>query len=71
MARLIQTEILNPLSKLILQGRVRDGEKVHVTADLRRNRLVVIPNHDQDVTHPSDEDVDMDEDDDIEVEEMD
>jgi len=26
MARLIQTEILNPLSKLVLQNRVRDGE---------------------------------------------
>ena len=44
MARLIQTEILNPLSKLLLQGRVRDGETAHVTADQRRNRLVVMPN---------------------------
>ena len=44
LARLIQTEILNPLSKLLLQARVRDGETVHITADLRRNRLVVIPN---------------------------
>ncbi|RXK35026.1 heat shock protein [Tremella mesenterica] len=70
MARLIQTEILNPLSKLILQTRVRDGEKAHVTADLRRNRLVVIPNHEADVTQPDDSE---DEDDgmDIEVEEVD
>ena len=44
MARLIQTEILNPLSKLLLQARVRDGENVHIIADLRRNRLVVMPN---------------------------
>jgi ATP-dependent Clp protease ATP-binding subunit ClpA len=44
MARVIQTEILNPLSRLLLQARIRDGESAHVTADLRRNRLVVIPN---------------------------
>jgi ATP-dependent Clp protease ATP-binding subunit ClpA len=44
MARLIQTEILNPLAKLLLQARIRDGETAHITADLRRNRLVVIPN---------------------------
>ncbi|ORX36608.1 putative heat shock protein [Kockovaella imperatae] len=73
MARLIQTEVLNPLSKLILQGRVREVETAHVTADLRRNRLVCIPNHEQDVTHPDedDSDMDMEENDDIEVEEMD
>ena len=70
MARLIQTEILNPLSKLLLQNRIRDGEMAHVTADVRRNRLVVIPNHDLDVSHPDDSE---DEDDsmDIQVEEMD
>jgi ATP-dependent Clp protease ATP-binding subunit ClpB len=44
MARLIQTEILNPLSKLLLQARVRDGEFVRVGTDLRKNRLVVLPN---------------------------
>lgn len=70
MARLIQSEILNPLSKLLLQARVRDGEEVHVTADLRKNRLVVIPNHEQDVSMPGDSE---DEDDsmDVEVEELD
>ncbi|KGB74436.1 heat shock protein [Cryptococcus deuterogattii 99/473] len=70
MARLIQTEILNPLSRLLLQGRVRDGEIVHITVDLRKNRLVVIPNHEPDVIQPDDSE---DEDDamDIEVEEMD
>lgn len=69
MARLIQTEILNPLSKLLLQARVREGEKAHVTADFKKNRLVVIPNHEVDVTMPDDSDDDdgMD----IEVEEMD
>nr|ODN88259.1 heat shock protein [Cryptococcus depauperatus CBS 7841] len=70
MARLIQTEILNPLSRLLLQARVRDGEIARVTADLRKNRLVVVPNHEPDVTQPDDSD---DEDDlmDIEVEEVD
>jgi ATP-dependent Clp protease ATP-binding subunit ClpA len=70
MARLIQSEILNPLSKLLLQARVRDGEEVHVTADLRKNRLVVIPNHEQDVSMPGDSE---DEDDsmDVEVEDLD
>ncbi|WVQ72447.1 hypothetical protein IAR50_001999 [Cryptococcus sp. DSM 104548] len=70
MARLIQTEILNPLSRLLLQARVRDNETAHITADLRKNRLVVIPNHEPDVTLPDDSD---EEDDsmDIEVEDMD
>lgn len=70
MARLIQSEILNPLSKLLLQARVRDGEDVKITADLRKNRLVVIPNHEQDVSLPGDSE---DEDDmmDVEVDELD
>lgn len=71
MARLIQTEILNALSKLLLQNRIREGEAANVTADLRRNRLVVIPNHDPDVSQPDDS---MDEDEDgmdIEVEDID
>lgn len=73
MARLIQTEILNPLSKLLLQGRVREGENARVTVDLRKNRLVVLPNHDQDVVVPGDEDSDYDSDDgmDVDVEELD
>jgi len=71
MARLIQTEILNPLSKLLLQNRIRDGETAHVTADLRRNRLVVVPNHEQDVSYPDDSEDEDDDAMDIEVEEMD
>jgi ATP-dependent Clp protease ATP-binding subunit ClpB len=71
MARLIQTEILNPLSKLLLQVRIRDGETAHITADLRRNRLVVIPNHEPDVMPPDDEDDSEDDDMDVEVEEVD
>lgn len=70
MSRLIQTEVLNPLSKLLLQSRVREGEKAHVTADFKKNRLVVIPNHDVDVTMPDESDDDNDSMD-IEIEEMD
>lgn len=70
MSRLIQTEVLNPLSKLLLQARVRDGDNVHVTADFKKNRLIVIPNHAVDVTMPDDSE---DEGDgmDIEIEEID
>ena len=72
MARLIQTEILNPLSKLLLQNRIRDGEVVHVTCDQRKNRLVVMPNHEADVSAPDDEDMEDDDDSmDIEVVELD
>ncbi|KAL1411553.1 hypothetical protein Q8F55_002515 [Vanrija albida] len=70
LSRLIQSEILNPLSKLILQARIRDGETAHVTTDHVKNRLVVVPNHDADVTEPDDED-DSDDGMDVEVEEVD
>ncbi|EJD47836.1 hypothetical protein AURDEDRAFT_183947 [Auricularia subglabra TFB-10046 SS5] len=43
--RAIQSELLNPLSVLILGERVRDGETVRVTFDKTHNRLVVVPNH--------------------------
>lgn len=68
LARTIQAEILNPLSRLLLQNRVREGEKVSVTADVKHNRLVVIPNHDADVEMADDAD-DSDDDDD-EADEM-
>lgn len=43
--RAIQSELLNPLSVLILGERVRNGETVRVTFDKTHNRLVVVPNH--------------------------
>ncbi len=78
LSRVIQAELLNPLSKLILQGRVHDGETARVTADVVKNRLVVMPNHDVDVQmveEDGDED-DMtddedDDDDDMKIEEVD
>lgn len=63
--RAIQSDLLNPLSVMILSDRVRDGETIRVTFDGLHNRLAIIPNH-----AGSSMDVDMD-DDDIEVEEMD
>ena len=63
--RAIQSDLLNPLSVMILSDRVRDGETVRVTFDGPHNRLAIIPNH-----AGNDVDVDLD-DDDIEVEEMD
>lgn len=72
LARLIQSEILNPLSKLLLQNRIRDGEQAHVTTDHVKNRLLVVPNHEQDVHHvEGDEDYSDDDGMDVEVEELD
>ncbi|KAI0778205.1 P-loop containing nucleoside triphosphate hydrolase protein [Trametes elegans] len=66
--RAIQSELLNPLSVMILSERVRDGETVRVTFDGPHNRLQIIPNHEG--TGES-MDVDYADDDDIEIEEMD
>jgi len=43
--RTIQSELLNPLSMMIISGRVRDNETVHVRFDGPHNRLIVAPNH--------------------------
>lgn len=73
LGRLMQHEILNPLSKLLLQGRIREGETAHVTTDHVKNRLVVVANHPADVSAPDDSDFDDDDNDpmDVEVEEVD
>ncbi|TFK57074.1 hypothetical protein OE88DRAFT_1619147 [Heliocybe sulcata] len=66
--RAIQSELLNPLSVMILSERVRDGEIVNVRFDPAHNRLMILPNHEG----TGDADVmDVDWEDDIEVEEMD
>ncbi|KAF8576556.1 hypothetical protein K439DRAFT_1366899 [Ramaria rubella] len=66
--RSIQTELLNPLSTLILEDRVRDGEIIHVRFDGPHNRLVIVPNHE---AAPGAERMDVDLTEDIEIEEMD
>jgi ATP-dependent Clp protease ATP-binding subunit ClpB len=64
--RAIQSDLLNPLSVMILSDRVRDGETIRVTFDGPHNRLAIIPNHEG-----MDVDMDNDDGDDFEVEEMD
>lgn len=65
--RAIQSEVLHPLSILLLSGRVLDNETVKVRFDGPHNRLIVVPNHEG----VDGMDVDQDNDDDIEIEEMD
>lgn len=64
--RAIQSELLNPLSLMILSDRVRDGEVVRVRFDGPHNRLNIQPNH---AGKPIEDD-EMDIDDDIEIEEL-
>ncbi|THH11116.1 hypothetical protein EW145_g863 [Phellinidium pouzarii] len=65
--RAIQSELLNPLSILILENSVRDGETINIRFDGPHNRLSIVPNHE----HTGQMDVDGWEDDDIKIEEMD
>ncbi|GAA6062402.1 hypothetical protein JCM10212_006188 [Sporobolomyces blumeae] len=71
--RAIQTELLNPLSKYIIDESIRDGEVARVEFDAPANRLVCIPNHAPTVElEPDSEDEDMESDGDrIEIEELD
>ncbi len=67
--RAIQSELLNPLSVLILSGRVLEHETVRVRFDGPHNRLFVIPNHEGTASMDvDDEDYD---DTDVQIEEMD
>ncbi|GJJ09496.1 hypothetical protein Clacol_003719 [Clathrus columnatus] len=67
--RTIQSELLNPLSTLILEDRVRDGETIRVQFDGPHNRLVILPNHEG--TGLGVETMDVDPDDEPDIEEMD
>ena len=69
--RAIQTELLNPLSVMILAERVRDGEVVRVGFDGPRNRLHIFPNHEGSEVEGMDVDYDDDMEDELEIEEMD
>lgn len=68
--RAIQTELLNPLSVMILSEQVLPNETVQVRFDGPHNRLAIIPNHEGNQEEMMDVDWN-DVDDDIEVEEMD
>ena len=65
--RAIQTELLNPLSVMLLADRVRDGEVVRIGFDGPRNRLHIFANHDGNEV----DGMDIDDDDDLQIEEMD
>lgn len=67
--RAIQSELLNPLSVMILSEKILPGESIRVRFDGPHNRIAILPNHEG--HHPEGMDVDYDEDDDIEIEEMD
>ncbi|KAH9178710.1 P-loop containing nucleoside triphosphate hydrolase protein [Lactarius sanguifluus] len=69
--RAIQTELLNPLSVMILAERVRDGEVVRVEFNGPRNRLHIFPNHEGSEVDGMDVDYDDAEEDELEIEEMD
>ena len=67
--RAIQTELLNPLSVMLLADRVRDGEVVRIGFDGPRNRLHIFANHEGNEVEGMD--VDYDDEDELQVEEMD
>ena len=67
--RAIQTELLNPLSIMILSEHILPGETVEVRFDGPHNRLAIIPNHKGNQAVPMDVDWN-DAEDDIEIEEL-
>lgn len=67
--RTIQNELLHPLSRMILDERIRDGEAARITADWKLNRLVIFPNHDP-VAMDLDDEQDVLSDDDIKIEDV-
>ncbi|KAH8835810.1 P-loop containing nucleoside triphosphate hydrolase protein [Flagelloscypha sp. PMI_526] len=68
--RAIQTELLNPLSVMILSDRIRDGEVARVHFDGFHNRLYIEANHESTVD-VDDLDVHMDDSDDgMKIEEL-
>jgi ATP-dependent Clp protease ATP-binding subunit ClpB len=67
--RAIQTDLLNPLSVMLLAERVQDGEAVRVGFDGPRNQLHIFANHEGNVVDGMD--IDYVDEDDLEIEEMD
>jgi ATP-dependent Clp protease ATP-binding subunit ClpB len=69
--RAIQSDLLNPLSVMILSDQIRDGETVRVTFDGPHNRLRITPNHQGTGKLDMDTDPDAMDFEDIDVQEMD
>lgn len=67
--RAVQTELLNPLSVMLLSDRVRDGEVVRVGFDGPHNRLDIFANHEGSKVDGMD--VDYGDEDELQIEEMD
>jgi ATP-dependent Clp protease ATP-binding subunit ClpB len=67
--RAIQTDLLNPLSVMLLADRVRDGEVVRVGFDGPRNRLHIFANHGGNGVEGMD--IDYGDEDELQIEEMD
>jgi len=66
--RAIQSDLLNPLSIMLLSGQIQDGETAQVRFDGPRNRLYIVPNN---VSNSNQDWMEVDpEDDQIEIEEM-
>lgn len=66
--RVIQNELLSPLSILLLRGAIRDHEVAKVELDAASNRIVVVPNH---ALEPAADAMDGEEDDDLDDMDMD
>ena len=45
LARLIQRELLNPLSHRLLEKRIREGDNVFIRLNESKNGLYIKPNH--------------------------
>jgi ATP-dependent Clp protease ATP-binding subunit ClpA len=68
--RTIQNELLHPLSRMILDERIRDGEPARISADWKLNRLVIFPNHEPLAMDLDDEQDVLSDDDDIKIEDV-
>jgi ATP-dependent Clp protease ATP-binding subunit ClpB len=68
--RAIQSELLNPLSVMLLSEKVLDGEVVQVRFDGPHNRLYIEPNHEGNEIGEMDIDEDEDMDDSVDIEEI-
>ena len=45
--RVLQKKVLNPLSKLMIKGQIREGETILV--DLKEDEIYVTPNHEEEI----------------------
>lgn len=72
LASVIQQNVLVPLSRYIIEERIKDGETAKVRFDGPTNRVIVIPNHESEFSGMDldDDNFDMPDARDIEIEEV-